>query len=42
MEPSDSAHKVEIRHVTVKTTDGETISGEVNIGIRERVSDLEI
>ncbi|SPD76261.1 conserved hypothetical protein [uncultured Desulfobacterium sp.] len=40
MEQIKSRYKVEPRYITVKTTDGDTISGYVNIGIKERVSDL--
>ena len=32
--------KREYRKVTVKTTDGSTLMGKVNIGIKDRVSDL--
>lgn len=32
--------KREYRKVTVKTTDGSTLMGRVNIGIKDRVSDL--
>ncbi len=32
--------KKEYRKVTVKTTDGSTLMGRINIGIKDRVSDL--
>lgn len=32
--------KKEYRRITVRTTDGSTLMGDVNIGIKERVSDL--
>ncbi|SHK15211.1 hypothetical protein SAMN02745216_02961 [Desulfatibacillum alkenivorans DSM 16219] len=32
--------KKDYRRITVRTTDGSTLMGEVNIGIKERVSDL--
>ncbi len=34
------SYKKEFRRVTVKTTDGSTLTGQVNIGIKDRVSDL--
>ncbi len=40
MENDTSAYRKEVRKIIIKTTDGETISGNVNIGIKERVSDL--
>ena len=33
-------YKTEYRDITVRTTDGATLLGKVNIGIKERVSDL--
>jgi hypothetical protein len=30
----------EYRNVTIRTTDGSTLMGKVNLGIKERVSDL--
>jgi hypothetical protein len=33
-------YKSEYRKVTIKTTDGSTLTGTVNIGIKDRVSDL--
>ncbi len=40
METSKDAYKKEYRHVTIRTSDGSTILGKVNLGIKERVSDL--
>ncbi len=40
MEERESAYKKEVRKIIIKTSDGETMSGKVNIGIKERVSDL--
>jgi len=40
MEESKDRYKTAYRNVTLKTTDGSTITGRVNIGIKERVSDL--
>ena len=40
MEESKDAYKREYRSVTIRTIDGSTLLGKVNIGIKERVSDL--
>lgn len=40
MEESKSSYTKEVRNIIIKTTDGETISGKVNIGVKDRVSDL--
>ena len=40
MEEGQSAYTKEVRKIIIKTTDGETISGKVNIGVKDRVSDL--
>ena len=40
MDDRKTNYKTEVRGIIIKTTDGETISGKVNIGIKERVSDL--
>ena len=40
MEESKDAYKREYRNVTIKTIDGSTVLGKVNIGIKDRVSDL--
>ena len=40
MEARKDNYKTEYRNITVRTTDGATISGKVNIGIKERLSDL--
>jgi len=40
MEEKKSRYKEEVRRVTIKTTDGSTLFGKVNIGLHERLSDL--
>ncbi len=35
-----SRYKRDYRKVTIRTTDGATLSGKVNIGIKDRLSDL--
>lgn len=40
MEIRKDNYKTEYRKITIKTTDGATLMGKVNIGIKERVSDL--
>jgi len=40
MEESKDSYKREYRNVTVRTIDGTTLLGKVNIGIKDRVSDL--
>jgi hypothetical protein len=40
MEESQDAYKTEYRKVTIRTIDGSTILGKVNIGIKDRVSDV--
>jgi small nuclear ribonucleoprotein (snRNP)-like protein len=40
MEESKDSYKREYRNVTIRTIDGTTLLGKVNIGIKERVSDL--
>ena len=40
MEESKDAYKKEYRNIAIRTTDGSTLLGKVNIGIKERVSDL--
>ena len=40
MEEVRDAYKREYRNVTIRTIDGSTLLGKVNIGIKERVSDL--
>lgn len=40
MEDSKPGYRKEVRRIIIKTTDGETISGNVNIGVKDRVSDL--
>jgi len=40
MEVSKDTYKREYRNVTIRTIDGSTLLGKVNMGIKERVSDL--
>ena len=40
MEEVKRGYKKEYRNITVRTTDGSTVLGKINIGINERVSDL--
>jgi len=40
MEGSQDAYKREYRKVTIRTIDGSTILGKVNIGIKDRASDV--
>lgn len=40
MEEGKITYKREYRNVTIRTIDGTTLLGKVNIGIKERVSDL--
>jgi len=40
MEEGKGAYKREYRNVTIRTIDGATLLGKVNIGVKERVSDL--
>ena len=40
MEESKDPYKREYRSVIIRTVDGSTLSGKVNIGIKDRVSDL--
>ena len=40
MQMERDTYKKEYRAVTVKTTDGSTLMGRINIGIKDRVSDL--
>ena len=40
MDSRKDNYKTEYRKITIRMTDGNTISGKVNIGIKERVSDL--
>lgn len=40
MELRKDTYKTEYRNITVRTTDGSTFKGKVNIGIKERLSDL--
>ena len=40
MAENKDGYKREYRKVTIRTIDGSTLLGKVNIGIKERVSDL--
>ncbi len=40
MEKSVEDYQVEYRKITLRTTDGSTINGKVNIGKKQRVSDI--
>ena len=40
MEKSVENYKAEYKIITVKTTDGSTIYGKINIGEKERISDI--
>ena len=40
MDQSKDVYKKEYREVRVKTTDGVTLRGKVNIGIKARVADI--
>ena len=40
MEERKDQYKKEYRNITIRTTDGSTLLGKVNLGIKERVSDL--
>lgn len=40
MAATKDPYKREYRDITIRTTDGSTLKGKVNIGIKQRVSDL--
>ena len=40
METSKDAYKKEYKNITIRTTDGTTLLGKINLGIKDRVSDL--
>jgi len=40
MEKSAEYYQAEYKNITIKTTDGSTIYGKINIGEKERVSDI--
>ena len=40
MEAPRESYRTDYRKITIRTTDGSTLLGEINIGIKERVSDL--
>ena len=39
-EKPSKAYKTEMRAIVIRTPDGSTIRGKVNLGVKERVSDL--
>ncbi len=39
-EKASKAYKTEMRNVVIRTADGATIRGKVNLGVKERLSDL--
>jgi len=39
-ERPSKAYKTEMRAIVIRTADGSTIRGKVNLGVKERVSDL--
>ncbi len=40
MEMSKDQYKKEYRNITLRTTDGSTLLGKINIGIKQRLSDF--
>jgi len=40
MQENKDGYKREYRNVTIKTIDGSTLTGKLNLGIKDRVSDL--
>ena len=40
MEDRKDQYKTQYKNITIRTTDGKTLIGKVNIGLKERVSDL--
>ena len=40
MQETARTYKRDVRNITLRTTDGSTIRGRVNLGVKERVSDL--
>lgn len=40
MEKSTQDYQAEYRTITIRTTDGSTLYGKVNIGEKERISDI--
>ena len=40
MEKSVGNYKAEYKNITIKTTDGSTIFGKINIGEKKRISDI--
>ena len=40
MGTSKDTYKKEYKNITIRTTDGSTLLGKINLGIKDRVSDL--
>ena len=40
MEKGREGYQAEYKNITIKTTDGSTVYGKINIGEKERVSDI--
>ena len=40
MDAAKDTYMKDYRNITIRTTDGSTLLGKVNLGIKERVSDL--
>ncbi len=40
MENSAEDYQTQYKHITIKTTDGSTIHGKVNLAYKQRVSDI--
>ena len=40
MEKRKDPYRAEYKNITIRTTDGATLMGQVNLGLKERVSDL--
>ena len=40
MKKNTENYKAEYKNITIKTTDGSTVYGKINIGEKERISDI--
>lgn len=40
METTPRSYKTDFREITIKTTDGSIVRGKINLGVKERISDL--
>lgn len=40
METTPRSYKTDFREITIKTTDGSVVRGRLNVGVKERLSDL--